>query len=130
MNRDQELERLFKGFKPDTGTEGFIPGLKSKMDVVDSVRGEYRRSGRFNRVVSACCLTAGLLVGVSLLCLVLFHPVDWLSVAGAVSLTGVPSHFSLLIARHADIVLSLIASVFFVATALRFVNSGWGVRTH
>ena len=64
MNRDNEIDKLFKSFNPVLDTEGLMTDIKDKMDVIDMIRSEQENINRFYRIVSSCCFAAGLSIGI------------------------------------------------------------------
>ena len=54
MNKDREIDELFKSFKPDVNAERIMTEISGKMDVIDMVKPEQDLMNRFHRMVSAC----------------------------------------------------------------------------
>lgn len=74
MNKDKEIDELFKSFNPKVDAERILAEISDKMDVIDMVKPEQDRISRFHRMVSVCCFIVGLLTGYILMSMVMFHP--------------------------------------------------------
>ena len=123
MNKDREIDELFKSFKPDVNAGRIMTEISGKMDVIDTVRPEQDRMNRFRKTVSVCCFIVGLLTGCLLISLVLFHPVVDSS-AMDVALMGkripeIPQFWT----DHRDMILTLLAAVSFILGSLPLINS-------
>ncbi len=127
MNKDKEIEELFKNFNPDVNAERIMFDISGKMDVIDMVRPEQDRMDRFHRTVSLCCFIVGLLAGSLFMILLLLHPS-----AGDVmldfALVGKKfPEFTRLCTGHRDVVLIFLTAVSFILGSLPLINSNeWG----
>ena len=123
MNKDIEIDELFKSFKPEVDTERIMKEISGKMEVIDMVRPEQDRMNRFHKTVSVCCFIVGLLTGCFLMSLVLFHPF-----AGNASLNHMLTdnqfpELTLFYTDHRSIILTLLAATSFILGSLPLINT-------
>ena len=123
MNKDKEIDELFKSFKPDIDAERIMTEISGKVDVLDMVKPEQDRMNRFHRTVSICCFVVGLLTGCFLMSLVLFHPFAD-SALPALTLSGnrLPE-FTLFCLNHRDLILTFLAAASFILGCLPLINT-------
>lgn len=114
MNKDKDLEELFKSYSPNTDKEKFISSLEGKIAVIDSVRSEVDHIERFHRMIAAVCLVIGFTVGSALMSIVMLHPINWESLHNTASIVRISPVTAAFLARYADMILSLVASAFFI----------------
>ena len=123
MNKDREIDELFKSFKPDVNAERIMTEISGKMDVIDMVKTEQDRMTRFHRTVSLCCFIVGLLAGCFLMGLVLFQP----SAENAMLDLTHPDNklpvFTLFCTSHRDMILTFLAATSFILGSLPFINT-------
>lgn len=80
MQKDKDIQQLFEQFHPKDGKPDFVQQLDKKMHVVDTIRGEHKRSSRLYRFLSVISLLTGFAVGFGLLSFASFGPLDWASI--------------------------------------------------
>jgi len=125
MNKDPEIEKLFKCFNPEIQQERFMMELQEKMDVVDKVEAEHRQIIHFHQMVSISCLVIGLVIGAGLMYISLFHPIDWMILPETASWISIPPYFSPFFSS--DIILSLLAAFLIIIGALPMIYlESWG----
>ena len=123
MNKDKEIDEIFKSFKPEVDTERIMKEISGKMEVIDMVRPEQDRMNRFHKTISVCCFIVGLLTGCFLMSLVLFHPF-----AGNALLNHMPTdnqfpELTLFYTDHRSIILTLLAATSFILGSLPLINT-------
>lgn len=123
MNKDREIDELFKSFKPEVDTKRIMTEISGKLDVIDTVKPEQDRMNRFHRMVSVCCFIAGLLIGCSLMGIVLFHPSSGNALPGlALPVNRFPA-LTLFCTNHRDMILTLLAATCFILGSLPLINT-------
>ena len=123
MNKDREIDELFKSFKPDINADRIMTEISDKMDVIDMVRPEQERMIRFHRTVSVCCFIAGLLIGCFLMGIALFHPSAGNALPGlALPVNRFPA-LILFFAEHRDMILTFLAATCFILGSLPLINT-------
>ena len=123
MNKDKEIDKLFKSFKPEVNAERIMAEISSKMDVIDTVKPERDRLNRFHRTVSFCCFIVGLLAGCSLMGLLLF-PQSAYNALPNLALSGNRfPELTLFCAEHRDMILTFLAATSFILGSLPLINT-------
>lgn len=123
MNKDKEIDEIFKSFKPEVDAERIMAEISGRMDVIDMVRPEQDRMNRFHKMVSVCCFIVGLLTGCFLMSLVLFHP---FAGNGLPSLALPGNRFpglTLFCTDHRDMILTFLAAASFILGSMPLINT-------
>ena len=129
MNKDKEIEELFRSFTPEVSAERIMTGISDKMDVIDTVRLEQDRMSRLHMTVSVCCFIVGLLTGCALMSIVLFHPLAVNDMEDFVLMNRKLPEFTLFYTEHRDMLLILLASFSFILGSLPLMNSNeWSIH--
>ena len=123
MNKDIEIDELFKSFKPEVDTERIMTEISGKMDVIDMVRPEQDRMNRFHKTVSVCCFIVGLLTGCFLMSLVLFHPLAGNALLNHMLTDNQFPELTLFYTDHRSIILTLLAATSFILGSLPLINT-------
>lgn len=123
MNKDIEIDELFKSFKPEVDTERIMTEISGKMDVIDMVRPEQDRMNRFHKTVSVCCFIVGLLTGCFLMSLVLFHPLAGNALLNLVFTGNRFPELTMFYTDHRDTILTLLAATSFILGSLPLINT-------
>lgn len=123
MNKDKEIDELFKSFKPKVDTERIMKEISGKMEVIDMVRPEQDRMNRLHRTVSACCFIVGLLTGCLLMSLVLYHPFAGNILPGLALPGNRFPELALFCAEHRDMILTFLAATSFILGSLPLINT-------
>lgn len=123
MNKDREIDKLFKSFKPEVDTEHIMKEISGKMEVIDMVRPEQDRMNRLRRTVSACCFIVGLLTGCLLMSLVLYHPFAGNILSGlALSGNRFPE-LTMFCAEYREMILTFLAATCFILGSMPLINT-------
>ncbi len=123
MNKDREIDELFKSFKPDIDAERIISGISDKLDVIDSVRPEQDRMNRFHRTVSVCCFLVGLMAGCFFMGLALIHPPVDNNVLNLMMTDRRFPELTMFCTHHRDIILTLLAALSFILGSLPLIGT-------
>lgn len=123
MNKDKQIDELFKSFKPELNAKRVLTRISGKMDVIDMVRPEQDKMDRFHMTVSACCFIAGLLVGSALMSMVLLHPSGGEATLNLVLLSKRFPGFTLFYIDHRDMILTILAAASFIIGSLPLIYS-------
>ncbi|MCQ2130604.1 MAG: hypothetical protein MJY94_04360 [Bacteroidales bacterium] len=123
MNKDREIDELFKSFKPDVNAERIMTEISGKMDVIDMVKPEQDLMNRFHRMVSACCFIVGLLAGCFLMGLVLYHPSADNALLNLVFTGNRFPELTMFYTDHRDTILTLLAATSFILGSLPLINT-------
>lgn len=129
MNKDKEIDELFKSFNPDVNTEGVMTKISDKMDVIDMVRHEQDRMNRFHRTVSVCCFSAGLIIGITLMFIVFFRPSPGNVMLDLVHLNQNLSGLALFYTDHRDMLLTFLAAASIILGSLPLICSNEWTRS-
>lgn len=121
MNKNQDIEKLFKEYNPAIEKRKFMEKLEPKLDVVDKINQEQQRMIRLYRLVSVISLIAGMLMGGGVMCLVLLHPIDWAALSRSVSWLRMSPPASLFVVRYANLFLYLFSGLIFIAGTLPMI---------
>lgn len=123
MNKDREIDELFKSFKPEVDSERIMTEISSKMDVIDTVKPERDRINRFHRTATFCCFIVGLLAGCFLMGLALF-PQSADNALLNLTLTGnwFPE-FTMFCVDYRNMILALLAATSFILGSLPLINT-------
>lgn len=122
MNRDNEIDKLFKGFKPDIDTGDVLKNIRGKMDIIDTVRSEQERLSRFHRMIAIGCFIAGLSIGLVLISIVLFAPSGILTLVQAFFNGALPKGIAQFCLEFGNISLLIAASACIILGALPVIN--------
>ena len=123
MNKDKEIDELFKSFKPKVDTERIMKEISGKMEVIDMVRPEQDRLNRFHRTVSFCCFIVGLLAGCSLMGMVLFPQSAYNALPNLALTSNWFPELALFCAEHRDMILTFLAVTSFILGSLPLINT-------
>lgn len=123
MNKDNEIDELFKSYQPEVNTDRIMKEISSKMDVIDMVRSEHEQVNRFHRAVSICCFIVGLLTGCILMSMVLLHPFADIVLSDLMTTDNRFPEFSLFCTDHRDMILIFLAAASFILGSLPLINT-------
>lgn len=123
MTTDKDIKQLFDDFHPMDAKDDFVQQLDKKMQVVDIVRGEHNAVSRFYALFAAMCFVMGLIIGMGLLYVALFYPIDWTMLEA----WHVNETIILFAIRYGHISLCLLASLIIVLGSLPWINSNSGL---
>lgn len=129
MNRDNEIDKLFKSFNPVLDTEGLMTDIKDKMDVIDMIRSEQENINRFYRIVSSCCFAAGLSIGIGLMAVVVLMPDGLYSIAEFILGANMSPAIASFCSDYSDLVLTLTASASVILGILPMLNTFHGINS-
>ena len=123
MNKDREIDKLFKSFKPEVNAERIMAEISSKMDVIDTVKPERDRLNRFHRTVSFCCFIVGLLAGCSLMGMVMFPQSAYNALPNLALTSNWLPKFTMFCTNHRNMILTLLAATSFILGSLPLTNT-------
>lgn len=132
MEKDKDIEKLFKDFHPTDEKRDYVRELDKKMQVVDIVRGEHKRTAKAYRIVSVCCMLMGFGMGMLFLSLAM-HPIEWDAMMETISWLQLPAGMLLLLCERGNMLLYLLATLSIALGLLPMLRmeSGWlpeGIR--
>lgn len=110
----------------------YVRELDKKMQVVDIVRGEHKRTAKAYRIVSVCCMLMGFGMGMLFLSLAM-HPIEWEAMMETISWLQLPAGMLLLLCERGNMLLYLLATLSIALGLLPMLRmeSGWlpeGIR--
>lgn len=126
MEKDKDIEKLFKDFHPKDEKRDYVRELEGKMRVVDIVRGEHKRTAKVYRIVSIFSMLLGFGAGMLFISLAI-RPIEWSAFAEAISWLQLPAGALLLIAENGKLMLYLLATLSFILGLLPMLRmeSSW-----
>ena len=127
MQKDQDIEKLFKAYQPKAGKATLMAEVERKMDVVDMVRGAHQEQIRWMTYLAVLSMVIGLAVGIGLMWLVFFHPIDWANLQTGVGLLLSPE-MVLFLVKYGDMLLCLLAIASIILGALPMIFSTGGIN--
>lgn len=122
MEKDKDIEKLFKDFHPEDEKRNYVRELEGKMQVVDMIRGEHEHIVKFHRMMSAISLVLGFGIGIGLMSITLLHPIEWQHIPNFI---GLQLHATLIgfLVRYEDILLYLLATLSMMLGCLPLLRS-------
>ena len=123
MNKDREIDELFKSFNPEVDAERIMTEISGKMDVIEMVRPGQDRMNRFHKTVSVCCFIVGLLTGCLLMSLVLYHPFAGNILSGLALPGNRFPELTMFCAEHRDMILTFLAATCFILGSMPLINT-------
>lgn len=127
MKKDKNIKEILQLAPSPKEKDEFMRALDKKMQVVDVVRSEYKSSTRFYTYFSIICFVLGLLTGLPLLYVVLFHPIDWSALANPMSEIHLPQQMLPLCFQYGNILLCALACIFMVLGTLPLLKTRFEV---
>lgn len=127
MKKDKNIKEILQLAPSPKEKDEFMRALDKKMQVVDVVRSEYKSSTRFYTYFSIICFVLGLLTGLALLYVVLFHPIDWSVLANPMSEIHLPQQMLPLCFQYGNILLCALACIFMVLGTLPLLKTRFEV---
>lgn len=127
MQKDQDIEKLFKAYLPKVSNPNLLDEVERKMEVVDMVRGAHQEQIRWMTYLAVLSMVVGLGVGIGLMWMVFFHPIDWANLQTGVGLLLSPE-MVLFLVKYGDMVLCLLAIASIIIGALPMIFSTGGIN--